>query len=130
VVDKVKVWYVKTDDYWLAKVQVVEDDDVTVQLLVEVGPNAPDKVPLGHVHTLGPDGGYGDGSSTLGGASSSKEVGSKRKRTEPQDTEDLDWALEDVTKIVVVPASGAYEGSSVSERTTVTFICFSVYNRV
>ena len=52
------------------------------------------------------------------------------KRTEPQDTEDLDWALEDVTKIVVVPASGAYEGSSVAERTTVTFICFSVYNRV
>ena len=78
--DEVKTRYVKTDDYWLAKVLAVEDDGVTVQCLVEVGPSAPAKVPLGHVLALGADGGYGDGCSALGAASSSKAVGSKRKR--------------------------------------------------
>ena len=41
----------------------------------------------------------------------------------PQATEGLDWALEDVTKMIVTSASGAYEVSSIAERTTVTFIC-------
>ena len=41
----------------------------------------------------------------------------------PQVTEEFTWALNDVTKIVVVQASGAYEDSSVSERTMLTFIC-------
>ena len=67
--DEVKARYAKTDDYWLAKVLVVEDDGVTVQWLDEVGPSAPAKVPLGHVRAVGADGGYGDGCSALSGRS-------------------------------------------------------------
>jgi hypothetical protein len=72
---------------------------------------------------LGADGGYGDGCSALGGASSSKAVSSKRNRSVPQTTEEFAWALEDVTKIVVAEASGAYEDLSVAERTMLTFTC-------
>ena len=60
---------------------------MTVQWFEDVGPRAPSKVPLGHVHEFGADGGYGDDYSALGG---SKTVGSKRKRAAPQATEGLD----------------------------------------
>ena len=39
----------------------------------------------------------------------------------PQATEEFAWALEDVTKIVVTEDPGAYEDSSVDERTMLTF---------
>ena len=42
------------------------------------------------MRAVGADGGYGDGCSALGGASSSKTVGSKRTRAAPQATEGLD----------------------------------------
>ena len=67
------------------------------------------------------DDGYADDCSTLGGASSSKSTTPKRKRVAPQATE-FDWALHDVTKISVLQATGAYEDSSVAERTRITFI--------
>ena len=41
----------------------------------------------------------------------------------PQATEEFALTLEDVTKIVVSQASGAYEDSSVAERTMLTFTC-------
>ena len=76
--DKVKARYDKTDDYWLAKVLAVEDDGVTVEWLAEVGPSAPAKVPRGHVRALGADGGYGDGCTALGGASSRQNTVTKK----------------------------------------------------
>jgi hypothetical protein len=118
--DKVKVRYVKTDDYWVVKVLTIEGDGMTVQWLEDVGPSAPVKVPLGHVHELGTEDGYGEKYSALRGASCGKEVGSKRKRVVPQATEEFTWALEDVAKIVVTEASGTYEDSSVIERTMLT----------
>ena len=92
-----------------------------MQWFEDVDPSTPVKVPLGHVYTLGADGGYGDGCSVLGGVSSRKTPGSKRKRTVPQVTEEFTWSLEDVKKIVVVETSGVYVDSSVAERTMLTF---------
>ncbi len=37
-----RAWYAKTADYWLAKVLVIEGDDMTVQWLEDVGPSTPD----------------------------------------------------------------------------------------
>ena len=74
---------------------------------------------------IGADGGYGDGCSEFGGASSQKTADKKRKWKVGQATEDFVWVLHDVTKIIVLQESGAYEDSSVDERTMLTFICTS-----
>jgi hypothetical protein len=118
-----KTRYVKTSEYWPTEVMAIEGDGMTVRWLGDVGPSEPSKLPLGYVRTIGADGDYGDGCSALGGASSSKTTGKKRKRAVGQTMEEFSWALYDVTKMVVAQKSGAYEDSSVSERTMLTFIC-------
>ena len=82
--DKVKARYDKTIDYWPAVVLTIEGEGMTVQWVGDAGPGA--NVPLGSVHTLGADGVYGDGCSASGGASSSRAVCQKRKRTASQPT--------------------------------------------
>ena len=99
--DKVRVRYAKTSDYWLAEVVAIEGDGMTVQWLGNVGPSESMKVPLGHVRTVGGDGGYGDGCSALGGVGSMKTDSKKRKWVAPQAMEEFECALNDVTKMVV-----------------------------
>ncbi len=78
-------------------------------------------VPHVLVCVIGADGVYADDCSALGGASSSKTSTSKRKRTSPHPTE-VEWALNEVTKIKVTPVTGVYEDTPITTRTMVTFI--------
>ncbi len=121
--DKVRSRYDKTSDYWMTEVVVIEGDGMTVQWLGDVGPSEPIKVPLGHVLTVGDDSDYDDGCSALGGTGSMKTDCKKRKRAAPQAMQEFEWALHDVTKMVIEQVVGAYEDSSVTERTMLTFTC-------
>ena len=62
----------------------IEVDDMVVQWEIDDGTGVYVNVPLGSVFGKGADGGYGDGCSALGGASSRSDVCQKRKRTKTE----------------------------------------------
>ena len=65
-----------------AVVLAIEGEGMTVKWVGDAGPGASANVPLGSVRALGADGGYADGWSALGGASSSRAA--FQKRPEPE----------------------------------------------
>ena len=81
--DKVRVRDGKTFDRWPAVVMAIQGDDMTVEWVTDGAVGAYANVPLASVRHIGADGGYADGASGLGGASSNSKANHKRKRTKP-----------------------------------------------
>ena len=120
--DMVKARYGNTSNYWSTKVLVIHDGHMTVQLDDPQGQDATVTVPHASVRALGADCTYDDDCSALGGASSSKASSSKTPRAAPLPVE-VEWDLNEITKVKVTTAAGAYEDAPIVARTMLTFIC-------
>ncbi len=117
--DEVRVRDGKTSDYWKIVVKSIEGGDMMVQWVGDGRPGAHVYVPLGSVHGKGADGGYGDGSSALGGASSNMGGRQQSKRTK-KEPKSYDWVLNEITRLYVMQETGADDDSSVVSRTMIT----------
>ena len=117
--DEVRVRDGKTSDYWKTVVKSIEGDEMMVQWVGDSRPGAYVYVPLGSVCGKGADGGYGDGSSVIGGTSSSMGERQQSNRTK-KEPKSYDWDLNEITRLYVLQETGTDDDSSVVSRTMIT----------